>query len=95
MCSCSSEGQLNPRLHQKKRDQQVEGGNSAPLLCSCETPPGVRVEEILYSGGGETLEQVAQRGCGCPVPGSIQGCEQPGLVGSVPAYSRGLELDDL
>jgi len=36
----------------------------------------------------------------CPLPGSIQGqagwgCEQPGLQGGVPAYSRGLELDDL
>ena len=34
------------------------------------------------------------------LPGSIQGqagwgCEQPGLEGSVPAYSRGLELGDL
>ena len=57
-------------------------------------------EQILYCEGGETLEQVAQRGCGCPLPGSIQGqagwgFEQPGLVGGVPAYSRGLELDDL
>ena len=39
------------------------------------------------------LEQVAQRGCGCPLPGSIQGqagwgCEQSGLEGGVPAYSR-------
>jgi len=36
----------------------------------------------------------------CPLPGGIQreagwGCEQPALVGGVPAYSRGLELDDL
>jgi len=36
----------------------------------------------------------------CPLPGSIQGqagwgSEQPGLVGGVPAYSRGLELGDL
>ena len=35
-----------------------------------------------------------------PLHGSIQGqagwgFEQPGLAGGVPAYSRGLELDDL
>jgi len=29
------------RLHQKQRGQQVEGGDSAPLLCSGEIPPGV------------------------------------------------------
>ena len=34
------------------------------------------------------------------LPGSIQGqagwgCEQPGLKGGVPAYSRGLELSEL
>ena len=56
--------------------------------------------EILYCEGGETLEQVAQRGCGCPLPGGLQGqpgwgFEQPGLEGGVPAYSRGLELRDL
>ena len=56
-------------------------------------------EKILYCEGKETLEQVAQGDCGCPIPESIQGqagwgCEQPGLEGSVPAYSRGLELDD-
>ena len=28
-------------LHQDKRGQQVEGGDSAPLLLSPETPPGV------------------------------------------------------
>ena len=49
---------------------------------------------------GEAQEQVAQRGGGCSLPGSIQGragwgFEQPGLVGGVPAYSRGLELGDL
>ena len=51
-------------------------------------------------GRNSLLEQVAQRGCGCPLPGSIQGqpgwvSEQPGLEGGVPAYSRGLELGDL
>ena len=45
-----------------------------------------------------TLEQVAQGGCGYPIPGGIQGqagcgSGQPGLVGD-PTYSRGLELDD-
>lgn len=33
--------------------------------------------------GGETMEQVAQRGCGCP------------LQGGVPAYIRMLEVGDL
>jgi len=28
-------------LHQKQRGQQVEGGDSAPLLRSGESPPGV------------------------------------------------------
>jgi len=45
-------------------------------------------------------EQVVQYGCRCPHPGSIQGqagwgFEQPGLEGGIPAYSRGVELDDL
>ena len=43
----------------------------------------------------EALEQVAQRGCGCPIPGSVQGqvgwgFEQPGLVEGVPAHGRGV-----
>jgi len=37
----SPEGQLYPGLHQKQRDQQGKGGDSAPLLGSDETPPGV------------------------------------------------------
>jgi len=40
-------------------------------------------------------EQVAQRSCGCPLPGSIQGqvgqgFGQPGLVEGVPAHGRGV-----
>ena len=42
-------------------------------------------KEILYSEGDEALAQVAQRSCGCPLPGRVQGqvgrgSEQPGLV---------------
>lgn len=32
MCTCNPEGQLHPGLHQEMHDQQVEGGDSAPLL---------------------------------------------------------------
>jgi len=51
-------------------------------------------EEILYSEGCEALAQVAQRSCGCSLPGSAQGqvgwsSEQPGLVEVVPAHGRG------
>ncbi|KAK4826898.1 hypothetical protein QYF61_012253 [Mycteria americana] len=41
MCTCSPESQPYPGLHQKKYGQQVKRGDSAPLLCSGETPPGV------------------------------------------------------
>jgi len=46
------------------------------------------------------IQSTAQKGCGWPLPGSKQGqagpgFEQPPLEGGVPAYSRGLELNDL
>jgi len=49
------------------------------------------MREVLYCEGDEALEQVAQRSCGCPLPGSVQGqagwgFEQPGLVEGVPAH---------
>ena len=57
-------------------------------------------EEILHLEGGEALEHVAQRSCGCPIPGGVQdqvgrGPGKPDLVGGIPAHGRGLELDDL
>ena len=40
-------------------------------------------EEVFHTEGGDTLEQATQEGCGCPIPGGIQGqdgCDsgQPG-----------------
>jgi len=45
---------------------------------------------------GVAVEQIAQGGCGCPIPGGIQGWTgcgsgQPGLVIGSPADSRGVE----
>ena len=31
------------------------------------------IRKIIYCEGGEALEQVAQRSCECPLPGSVQG----------------------
>ena len=57
-------------------------------------------KKFFYNEGGETLEQVAQRGNGGPIPGNIQGhigwgSEQRGLVEKVPAHCRGIGLNDL
>ena len=41
LCTHSPEGQPYPRLHQRESGLQVEGRDSAPLLCSGETSPGV------------------------------------------------------
>jgi len=41
MCVCSPESQPYPGLHPQQHGQQGEGGDSAPLFCSGETPPGV------------------------------------------------------
>ena len=47
----------------------------------------------LHSEGGETLEEVAQRSCGCSIPKCVQsqvgwGFEQPDLVEGVPVHDR-------
>ena len=52
--------------------------------------------DIFHSEGGDALEQVAQRGCGCPISGCIQGqagcgSGQRGLVVDNPAHSRGVQ----
>jgi len=55
MCAHSPEGQPYPGLHQEKRGQQVKGGDSAPLLCSGETSPGLlllALEPSAHEGHG-------------------------------------------
>ena len=64
MCTHSPEGQPYPGLHQKQRGQQVEGGDSAPLLCSGETSP-----EVLRPA----LEPPAQEGHGAVGAGPEEG----------------------
>ena len=55
---------------------------------------------VSTNKGGEALEQVAQRGGKCPIPGNIQGqagrgSEQRGLGEDVPAHCRAVGLGDL
>lgn len=73
-------------------------------MCVC-----VRIPHILFSKGlmainyktiqfiMEILEWAAHRKCGCPIPGSVQSFEKPGLVKA--GYARGraeqVELDVL
>ena len=61
------------------------------------------MRSVLHRQSGEVLAQAAQRGCGYPIPGGVQGQGgwgpgQPGVVPDlevgVPACGRRLELDD-
>ena len=54
------------------------------------------IRRKFFTEGGDTLEQVAQGGCGCPIPGGIQGqagcgSGQPVLVTDDPARSTAIE----
>ena len=53
-------------------------------------------QEVFHPEGGDTLEHVAQGGCGRPIPGCIQdqpghGSGQPGLMVGDPVRSKGVE----
>jgi len=71
------------------------------LVGLCWSPVAAHAVDAGYCSvrqtheGDEALAQVAQRSCGCPLPGSVQGrvgwnSEHPGLVEDVPAHSRGV-----
>lgn len=52
-------------------------------------------ENVFYCEGDEALEEVAQRACGLPIAGGVQGQpqwgpEQPGLVQGVPCPWQGV-----
>ena len=56
--------------------------------------------KFFHTEGGDTLEQVAKRGCGCPIPGGIQGqagcgSGQTGLLVGNPAHTGGVKINDL
>ena len=63
----------NRILHQKKRGQQVEGGDSAPLLCSSDTSSGV-----LHPA----LETPAQERHGCVGVGPEEGHKDNPMAGA-------------
>jgi len=51
---------------------------------------------VFHTEGDGALEQVAQGGCGCPIPGGIQdqagcGSGQPGLVVGDLTHGRDVE----
>ena len=73
--ACSPEGQSYPGMHQGKHDQQVKGGDSAPLPSSCETSPGV-----LHP----VLEPLTKGGHGDSGAGPEEGCEDDQRVGVLP-----------
>jgi len=85
MCAGSPEGQPCPGLHQEKRGQQGERGDSAPLLCSGETSPGV-----LRSA----LEPSAQEGHGTVGAGPKEGYKNDPRAGA-PLLGGQAERDGL
>ena len=104
-------GDIIVALQYLKGGYKKEGDNLFSVVCCDRTKSngfklregrfrlGVR-KNFFYNEGGETLEQVAQRGSGSPIPGNIQGqagqdSVQPGLVEDVSAHCRGVVLDDL
>ena len=79
---------------------QMFSMQNARFGCSFWAGPTPPATVFVQKPNHLTLAQVAQGGCGCPIPAGIQGqagcgSGQPGLLVGDPAHSRGLELDEL
>ena len=79
--------------------KQVDLGQGGMILNCDWGGLGWILGGIFSPRGWWRTEQVAQGGCGCPIPGGIQGqagcgSGQPGLLVGDPTHSRGLKLDD-
>ena len=77
--------------------ERVLSGCSFIKWCSLQLCLVRPARTLDISACSASLEQVAQGGCGCPIPAAIQGqagcgSGQPGLLVGDPAHSRGLEM---
>jgi len=89
----SPEGQPCPGLHHKQHGQQVEGGGSAPLLCSGETPA-----EVLCPALGPSAQERHGPVGACPEEGHKNGQRAgtpllPGKLGLFSLQKRRLHRD--
>lgn len=102
---CSPKSQPRPRLHQKRHDQEVKGGDSPPLLYSCETSPGALCPALVSPTQERCVPVEASPGEGQEIDkragasllqkvGAVQHGEQKALMrsySSLPVHKEGLQ----
>ena len=75
--------------------QELQEAQQRKMQCLSSTRDGVtqfNSRTVFHEDSGEAIEQVTREGCGCPIPGDIQGqagcgSGQPGLVVGDPAHN--------
>lgn len=80
--------ELNPGATLRTLEEK-ESGCLSDKICH------IQIANSNFWGSGETLEQVTQWRCGCPIPVSVPDqvgwhLEEPGLVEAVPIHGRGV-----